>query len=329
MALPQIVMRLQAPFTITDQIYTREIEALLTNTINQIRDVISAPLLACVTLWIIVQGILVIRGDVDTRQGVTKLLTVAFIVSLVSSAPLYTEYVEDMFRTAIPAFIKNIGNDGAAPLSTLPEQIDGVFLAGEALFLSISERLPSDDIQAVYSYEGAQFIFYLTLWGIFGVYDLAVVMNDLLISIGPLILIGFLFEATRDMTMRWIGQLLSYALLFLFISVLATIVVAIQLEAIAAVALVDRVAPTAAAIIGLFELDIFMLTGNAIVVALPGLAAALGGGVAAAAPRFVNSLYRRISGASPVDKDGKPLDKDSEQYQRTVMNRFFMTGNLQ
>jgi type IV secretion system protein VirB6 len=329
MALPAIAMRLQAPFTITDQVYTHEIEALLTNTINQIRDVISAPLLACVTLWIIVQGILVIRGDVDTRHGVTKLLTVAFIVALVSSSALYTKYVEDMFKTAIPEFVKNVGNDGVAPLNTLPEQIDAVFLAGEGLFLSISERLPSNDPQAVYSYEGAQFIFCLTLWGIFGVYDLAVVMNDLLISIGPLLLLGFLFEATRDMTMKWIGQLISYALLFLFISVLATVVVAIQLEAVAAVALVDRVAPTAAAIIGLFDLDIFMMTGNAIVVALPGLAAALGGGVAVAAPRFVNSLYRRISGAALVDKNGKPLDKDSEQYQRAVMNRFFMTGNLQ
>lgn len=307
---------LKAPFSVTDTVYTKVIEAALHNTLGQIQGSLEAPLLACVTLWIIIQGILVIRGDIDTRKGFTKLIMVALVVSLVTSSDLYSTYVDDLFTKAIPQYIENVGNDGAAPLWSLPEQLDGVFIAGEKLFLSISEHLPDHDLTDTYSLEGAQFIFVLTLWGIFGVYDLTALMTNLMVSIGPLILIGFLFEATRDITTKWIGQLISYGLLLLFISVIATIVVGIELAGVIAMTVLTRAKPEVAELLGLWELDIFLMTGNAVVIALPGIAAALGGGVAAAIPRFVNSFYRRFHG----------LDSNNPHE---VMNRFFMSGGMQ
>src|ERR1700677_1421611 len=72
------------------------------NAITSLLAAVATPLLACVTLWIIVQGILVMRGDMDARGGITRIIKVALVIGVLTSSGLYTSYVQTLFITTIP-----------------------------------------------------------------------------------------------------------------------------------------------------------------------------------------------------------------------------------
>jgi type IV secretion system protein VirB6 len=63
---------------------------------------ISGPLTAVVVLWIIIQGIFVMRGDISARSGITKIMRVVLVVTLLSSFSYFSTYVVDLFQTTLP-----------------------------------------------------------------------------------------------------------------------------------------------------------------------------------------------------------------------------------
>lgn len=292
MAAPSLL----APFTVIDQTYKLAFTTYLNNAVGAVESAVAGPLLTCVTLWLIVQGILVMRGDIDARKGLTKIITVALVVGLVSSANLYQEYVQSLFEEGIPAMVTQLGGNIGLPTEAIPTELDVIFRLGQVGFQKVAAEIPPMDELDSLAFEGAQFFFFFSLWGIFGVYDIVGILTSVLVAVGPLFVIGFLFEATRGITMRWIGQLISYAILLLLTSIVATVVVAVMVASMATAFLVTvGVDTTAGQLVGLYELDLFIMTGNALVVALPGIAAALGNGVAASGTQLGQSIYRHFA----------------------------------
>lgn len=287
---------LLTPFTVIDQVYKKTFEAYLNHIVGSIQAAVVAPLLACVTIWVIVQGVMVMRGDLDARKGLTQLIKVALVVGLVTSSSLYQEYVQDMFHDAIPEMVRKMGGNFGFPTATLTLQLDGIFRAGQFVFQSIASHIPQMDELDSLSFDGAQYLFYFTLWGIFGVYHVTGILTSVLVAIGPLILVGFLFESTVGIATRWVGQLVGYALLLLMTSIVASLVVAIIAATVAAMFATALLVDTLAAqLIGLYELDLFILTGNALVVALPGIAMAIGGGAGEMGSTFGQSIFRQVA----------------------------------
>jgi type IV secretion system protein VirB6 len=287
-----------APFTAIDLAYSAAFKAYLHNAVANVQSTIAGPLLALVTLWIIVQGILVMRGDIDTRRGLTKIITVAIVVGLVTSSSLYTTYVQDLFETAIPSMVTKLGGGTHIPSQFIPLQLDIIFRGGQAAFQSVASEIPPGDNLDSLSFQGAQFLFYFTLWSIFGVYCTVSIMTSVLVAIGPLFIIGFLFEATRGITTQWLGQLINYAILLLLITIVAQVVVGVIVTFMTGVFLITIAKGTdAGQIIGLYELDLFILSGNALVVALPAIAAQIGGGVAAQGVQMGMSTLRNLAGS--------------------------------
>jgi type IV secretion system protein VirB6 len=288
---------LLAPFTVIDQAYRLGFDAYLSSAVGSIENAIATPLLACVTLWVIVQSILVMRGDLDARRGITKLIKVALVVGLVTSHDLYHDYVVDLFETAIPSMIRDMGGNLGLPMEAVPVQLDLIFRAGQAGFQKVAVSIPPMNELDALSFQGAQFFFNMSLFGIFSIYHITHILTLVLLSVGPLFLLGFLFEATEGIATRWIGQLVSYAILLLLVSMVAQVVVGIILTGMAVVFLVTLgKGTTAAQIIGLYELDFFIMTGNALIVALPAIAASLGSGVAAETGQMAKSVFRQFSG---------------------------------
>lgn len=291
-----------APFTAIDQTYRLAFTNYLNDAAGSVINAVATPLLACVTLWVIVQSILVMRGDIDARRGVTKLITVSLVVGLITSSNLYHDYVQALFETAIPSMVRDLGGDMGLPVETVPTQLDIVFRVGQASFQNVAAAIPPMDELNSLSFQGAQFFFYFSLWSIFAMYHIITILTSVLVTVGPLFLAGFLFEATQGIATRWLGQLISYAVLLLLASIVVTIVVAVMLASMSTVFLVAiSGGTTAAQLIGLYELDLFIMTGNALIVALPGIAASIGGGVAAGAAQMGKSVFRQFAGTpSPV-----------------------------
>jgi type IV secretion system protein VirB6 len=304
MGLSLTSFKLTAPFSATDLILSKTFAASTTTAFDRVESVVSAPFLACITLWIIIQGILVMRGNVDTRAGITKLLMVSLVAGLVTNQPLYVSYVQDFFEQTVPQVVSKIIID---PISSdtsgeaVPGQLDAVFLIGENLFQLVAARIGPDDMQSTIAFEGAHLAFIGSLWTVFGIYDIVNIMTSTLVAIGPLILIGYLFESTRNMTIRWVSQLTYYGLLLLLLSIVATVVVGVDfLMSTAASAAILVLGPTAAKLVGLDELDMFYMTGDALVLALPTIAAVISSGAADSAAAYSSQLVQRRLGISQM-----------------------------
>lgn len=290
MAGPSLI----APFTATDLAYSGAFKLFLDKSITALESAIVAPLLACVTVWVIIQGILVMRGDVDTRRGITKLVTVALVVGLVTSSALYQSYVQDLFEKAVPTFVTKITGN---PEATIPEELDLIFKLGTVAFQKIAAEIPLNDEVDALAFQGAQGVFYFAIWGIFSIYDLTSILTSVLVALGPLFLVGYLFEATQGIASRWLGQLIGYAILLLLTSIVAEVVVLTIVAFMTVVfAVTLKVGPMSGQLVGLYDIDFFILTGNALVVALPAIAANIGGGVAATGGHIGQSIFRRFAG---------------------------------
>lgn len=122
-----------APFTAIHTIFDVAFTTGLDSMLETIQEAVSAPLIACVTLWIIVQGILVIRGEVDTRSGITRVITVTIVVALIVGQANYQDYVVSIFEKTVPNFVQQFSVTGL-PLQTVPAQLDTMFAVTQAVF---------------------------------------------------------------------------------------------------------------------------------------------------------------------------------------------------
>ena len=291
------------PFTIADGFYGKAFASGLSNLMISIQGDIIAPALACVTLWIMVQGILVMRGDLDARRGVNRILKIALVTTLVITAEDYDNVVQEFFITIVPNFVRDFSSPVTSALGGIPGQLDAIFDTCMIEFQAIAAEIGPMNDQDAMAFQGAQFVLYGTLWSMFTIYEVTNVMTEVLVAIGPLILIGYLFDATKGITDRWIGQLITYALLLLLVTTVATIVIAVEASYLTAqLALILLSGPTSAQIVSFYEMDMFLLTGDAFVLALPAIAGLLGGGVALSPgeglARIGTPGFRRASGAA-------------------------------
>ncbi|MBB4232996.1 type IV secretion system protein [Rhizobium mongolense] len=285
---------ISAPFTAIHTVFDTAFSIALNGVLDKIQSAINAPLVACVTLWIIIQGILVIRGEIDTRGGITKIIRVSIVVSLVLGQANYHDYVVSFFEDAIPSFVHQIS--GSSIPMDIPRTLDVMFALSQISFQKIASEIGPMNSQDTLAFEGAQWVFYGALWVAFEIYDACGILTKVLLAIGPLILVGYLFDYTRDMASKWVGQLLSYALLLLLLNIVATLVIATESAALVLMLLViNNAGTTAAKIIGLYELDMFFLAGDALIVALPMIASNIGGGTWAGTNKSLSSLTRQLA----------------------------------
>ncbi|MGX7877215.1 type IV secretion system protein [Mesorhizobium sp. ORM8.1] len=287
--------KIPAPFTTIHAIFDGAFKAGLHTMLENIQEAVSAPLVACVTLWIIIQGCLVMRGQVDARGGISRVIMVSIVVALILGQANYQQYIEVLFDETIPKFANEIsGSD--LPFLGIAQKLDIMFATSQYAFQLIAAEIGPMNGQDILAFEGAQWIFYGALWTAFEIYDAVGILTKVLLTIGPLVLVGYLFDHTRDIATRWIGQLLSYGLLLLLLNIVATIVIGAEAVSLAAILVVIKLANTTAAkIIGLYELDMLFLAGDALIVALPTIASAIAGGSWGGANRSLNSLNRHFA----------------------------------
>ncbi|WP_085032667.1 type IV secretion system protein [Ensifer aridi] len=287
--------RIAAPFTAIHTTFDTAFEIGLNTTLEKIQNAVSAPLVACVTLWIIVQGILVMRGEMDARGGITKVITVSLVTALVVGQANYHEYVVSVFEDTIPKFVHQVSGSHI-PFVDIPLRLDIMFAQSQVYFQMIASEIGPMNGQDILAFEGAQWAFYGALWAAFAIYDSAGILTKVLLAIGPLILVGYLFDRTRDMAAKWVGQLITYGILLLLLNIVTTIVLAAEATVLAVMLRVISLSGTTAAkIIGLYELDMLFLAGDALIVALPVIASNIGGAYLGGTNQIGSSLNRHLA----------------------------------
>ncbi len=263
---------------------------------------VATPLMACVTLWIIIQGILVMRGDMDARGGITRIIKVALVVGILTSSGLFTSYVQTLFMTTIPNWFATAAGGTQAAIASTPATFDNMWQVTEHTVETVGQQIAIYDIIDAVSLVLIELVLMVLLIVTFAIYEFAIIVTGIIVAIGPVVIVGYLFEATKAVTHRWIGMLISYSLLTLLINVTLAIVLAGEKNYMRSI-LMQQASGLAAVSVELkilIELAMFFAMGAFIIISLPAIAATIGGGLGTSPGAAIMNAFTSLasSGAS-------------------------------
>lgn len=269
-----------APFNTFDQTIQTPFTNGMSATVSQAMSAIQSPLTALFVLWLIVTGILVMRGDVTVKTGMVRIVSASFIVGILMSSTLYNEYIVSFFTDGIPNWFSSslTGTTGLAPSA---HQFDVIWDDADLLFGTAMNNLNFYNV--LYSVELAilQDLVVFPIGLTFLIYELARIMMDVVVSIGPFLLAGYLFSATRSVADRWVGKLISLTILTLLVDIVLSIIIAGDQSYYAiSVGQMGGGATVIESVTIAIQFLVFITLGALITCFLPGIAAFLGGGIA-------------------------------------------------
>ena len=272
----------------------------MASTVNAAMIAIQGPLTATVVLWIIVTGVLVMRGDVDARTGTTRIINVSIVIGILMSTTLYNQYIVSFFTNGLPNWFASstVGTSGTAPSAN---SFDSIWFNTLKVFAIAENNLHWTDI--VYEIELVilQALVLLPIAVIFLIYEMAQILIDVVVCLGPFVLIGYLFLATRAIADRFVGKLIGLSLLMLLVDIVLSFIIS-GFNSFVAMTLADIASGSKPAQVGMcLQLVVFFFIGCLITTFLPGIASFIGGGISvsplamAAAARSVTSFIPRPS----------------------------------
>ena len=261
------------------------------NTVSVITSNISASLgpaaVTLATIYVMIWGYLHLRGAIEEpiMEGAKRILVLAVILGVVLSLWEYNAVFVDFFVTtpqALSGAILN-GNNAIAI-------IDGVWVKGATVAESLINQggLFNNNFEfylagfAVYLFVGL-----ICIWMAY-LFCLSIVAVGILLALGPLFILGLMFEATKRFFEAWVAQLSNYALIIVIAAVAAKLLLN-MLDSYATQALALGAGITIAQSIQLCLACAFVLL---IMKQVPSLAAGLASGVALSS---YNTLSKAIN----------------------------------
>lgn len=210
----------------------------------------------------------------DVGWYMIKALCVAAILTPVH----FNSWVRDLFMTDLPAWASRMIGGGATSQSNLAQPFDN--LDNTVIHMISAVRAQSTGV----FYIGTRVeiaiingILDVALVVPFVVWFAARIVTALIIPIGPFVLTGYLFEATRGFADRWIGKLVGLAILTLLVNVLLQIVLTQDKAYIATLASAGN--DVDAMVATLWNMATVFGVGALLMLILPGVAAYIGGSV--------------------------------------------------
>ena len=301
------------PFTNMDADFATAFGAGTQNAVTSLLAAVATPLMACITLWIIVQGVLVMRGDMDARGGITRIIKIALVVGILTSSGLYTHYVQSLFITTIPNWFATAAGGSQAAIRSTPATFDNMWQVTEHMVETIGAQIAIYDVVDSVSLVLIELSIMILLVVTFAIYEFAIIAIGIMVAIGPVLIVGYLFDATKGVTDRWIGKLITYSLLTLLINVTLNIVLTGE-KAYMRLILTQQasgIAAVPAEIKILIELAMFFAMGAFIIISLPAIAAALGGGLGVSPGAAIMNAFTSLAsgGTSRAARAAAPKPK--------------------
>ncbi|MCQ8118487.1 type IV secretion system protein (plasmid) [Methylomonas sp. EFPC1] len=239
------------------------------------------------TMYVMLWGYLHLRGSIEEpiMDGTIRIIRLAAILGVALSLWEYNTVLVDFFITT-PASLSDAILGGNAALNI----VDTVWQQGAGVAESLTRQGGATAIDfylagiAVYLFVG-----FICVWMAY-LYCLSLVAVGFLLAIGPLFILGLMFETTKRFFESWMAQLSNYALIIVIAAVAAKILLN-MLQAYAADAAAKGMAITIAEAAQLCLASFFILL---FMRQVPTIAASLGSGVALGT---FNALSRLLKGA--------------------------------
>lgn len=145
------------------------------NAVTSLLAAVATPLMACITLWIIVQGVLVMRGDMDARGGITRIIKIALVVGILTSSGLYTHYVQSLFITTIPNWFATAAGGSQAAIRSTPATFDNMWQVTEHMVETIGAQIAIYDVVDSVSLVLIELSIMILLVVTFAIYEFAMI----------------------------------------------------------------------------------------------------------------------------------------------------------
>jgi type IV secretion system protein VirB6 len=249
----------------------------------------------------------------DPRGGITRIIKVALVVGILTSAGLYTNYVQTLFITTIPNWFATAAGGPHVNATSTPATFDNMWSVTENMVEKIGQRVAIYDIIDAVSLALIELCLMILLIVTFAIYEFAIIIIGVMVAIGPIVIVGYLFEATKGVADRWVGKLITYSLLTLLINI--TLAIVLQGEKAYMRAILTQQATGVAAvpieIKILIELAMFFAMGAFIIISLPAIAATLGGGLSVSPGAAIMNAFTTLArgGSSGTPKPATPKAK--------------------
>jgi type IV secretion system protein VirB6 len=286
------------PFTNWDSFIQTPFENGVEATLSSAIGALQGPVTALVVLFIIVSGILVMRGDVGVRSGITRIITVSLVVAIVLSVTTYNEYVAAFFVSGIPNFFATALSGGAATTEpatffTMLQQVASVFNQADKGVGSLN--LVGATILAILNVMA-----FIPIAILFMFYELTKILIELVVCLGPFVLPGYFFAATRGVADRFVGKLIGLTLLILLVDIALSIIDA-GINEYGQSVLVSIASGQSSGWFGTSEnipatiyicvqLVVFLIVSVLVMTFLPGIASSIGGGVSVSPLAVANAV---------------------------------------
>jgi type IV secretion system protein VirB6 len=295
------------PFSNWDSFIQQPFTNGVGTTIQSAMSAIQGPLTALVVLWIIVSGILVMRGDIGVRTGVVRILSTSIVVAILMSATLYNEYVVSFFTEGLPNFIGTALGNGTA--TTEPDTFYQIFINTQKVFVQANKGVSSVDIAAAVLFAILDALSVIPTIVLFLFYELTKILMDLVVCLGPFVLPGYLFSATKGVADRFVSKLIGLSVLIVLIDILLSIIDgAINTYCGDVVAMITSGQSSGwfgtsedigATLIMCIQLVIFLFISMLLMTFIPGIASFIGGGVSVSPLAMANAAANVRTFVSP------------------------------
>src|SRR5215204_3831855 len=286
-------------FSKIDQQLSEPIQQFVTDGVSNLASAVSGPLKAAVTLWIIFQGIAIMRGVVNepVLDFAVKAMKVVAIVALATQVSAYNEYVKNVFFEALPNEIAKALAGAAGATTPTANAFDKFIQKGyesaQELWAQSGMTKPGPAILGAFvmlvAGLGAVVAYTVSLY--------AKVALATVLAVGPIFIALALFNSTRRFTESWLGQVVNFVVLQALVMVVLSLVLKVA----------DKFAATSAsadfgqAMMAALTMSVVYLLAAFVSFQLPGIASSIAGGGAALGLGLAQSAFLAMANV-PYDK---------------------------
>ncbi len=199
-------------------------------------DVLAAanlPLVLLLIIMVIVIGIGVILAPTTPEGVVNRLIRMSIVVMFLAGSSVYFHYVQGFFLTGLPNFFNAhiislytgvYGASQTSPGAGFDHALSVILADAKTIThtapTGINGIVPRLEVGLCEAVAVAALAF------LFGVFIIVQTLLGIVIVIGPLLVIGYLFDYTKRITDGWISALITLSLLTLVVDIIVLVLVA-------------------------------------------------------------------------------------------------------
>jgi len=192
--------------------------SLISTTTSQIATSIGPAAVTFATIYVMIWGYLHLRGAIEEpiNEGAKRIVVLGVILAIVLQLWEYNAVFIDFFVNTPTALSSAILGGNSAMTA-----VDGIWVKGGSVATSLMNQAGFFDGNfGFYIAGGLVYVVtgFICIWMTY-LFVLSLVAVGLLLTLGPLCILGLLFDATKRFFEAWMAQLTNYALIIILASI--------------------------------------------------------------------------------------------------------------